>query len=234
MKVDVIGDTHGSFRQLAEWARTGSADVLIHVGDAGAGFGINDRFAQFAALLGHTGKRAYFVRGNHDDPAYYAEGRQVGENLVFLPDYATVRIDGGDILCVGGALSVDRTQRTEGVDYWRDEAFVWNPYRLAGLERPPRWVITHTAPLDWTGVPRRNAFMDSWFAADPALWDDTAQENRDLTALAKALHVNEHGKGTVERWFYGHFHRSRTVRLVGGTHATMLAENEIQPLNYES
>lgn len=74
-------------------------------------------------------------RGNHDDPAYFQEERVHHERFRCIPDYSVIQACGHNILCVGGAVSIDRDYRKKhdsrnsrsGVaSYWTDEMPVYD------------------------------------------------------------------------------------------------------------
>ena len=52
-----------------------------------------------------------FIRGNHDDP------QACREHPYWIKD----GLIENDIMYIGGAWSIDREYRTEGVSWWRDE-----------------------------------------------------------------------------------------------------------------
>ena len=96
-----------------------------------------------------------FVRGNHDNPAYYAEERINHARWRTVPDYSIISVYEHNILCIGGATSIDRYQRikenarnhVKDVSYyWPDEAPEYKPAELEAIPGTIRidTVITHT------------------------------------------------------------------------------------------
>ena len=62
--------------------------------------------------------------GYYED-IYQKVGQQViHKSWMAVPDYSVIKACGHTILCVGGTISVDRTER-EKDDYWSDEAPVY-------------------------------------------------------------------------------------------------------------
>jgi hypothetical protein len=43
---------------------------------------------------------------------------------------------------IGGAISIDRTGRKEGVSYWSDESIIYKPELIQNVDI----LVTHTAP----------------------------------------------------------------------------------------
>ena len=99
-----IGDTHAKFDRYEPIALGSPAS--IQVGDFGAGF----------KPLPQISTNHRFIRGNHDDPAVCAASSQ------WIADGTSLRgHQDGDMFFMGGATSVDKWSRNEGVDYWADE-----------------------------------------------------------------------------------------------------------------
>lgn len=52
-----------------------------------------------------------FVRGNHDNPAYFDGAMFNAKRFIAVPDYSILQACNHTILCVGGAISIDRIYR---------------------------------------------------------------------------------------------------------------------------
>ena len=52
-----------------------------------------------------------FVRGNHDNPAYFDGAMFNAKRFITVPDYSILQACNHTILCVGGAISIDRIYR---------------------------------------------------------------------------------------------------------------------------
>lgn len=94
-----IGDVHA--KQSRYESIIADATDSVQVGDFGIGFG--------GSLSPNPRHRA--IRGNHDNPAL------IRTYPNWIPD-GTIE---DDVFYLGGALSIDKHYRTEGVDWWRDE-----------------------------------------------------------------------------------------------------------------
>ena len=120
-QVAVCGDIHGDFRALVDklCVQYGCTDTLLIVaGDCGFGFEkpafYETEYNRVAGRLRKANNWVVFVRGNHDNPAYFREERIAFGRWRTVPDYSVVRAAGHDILCVGGAVSVDGVKRRVG------------------------------------------------------------------------------------------------------------------------
>lgn len=117
-QIIVSGDIHGDFKTLVYklCVRYECKDTLLIVaGDCGFGF---DKPAYYEQVYNHVSNRlsqannwVVFLRGNHDDPAYFAEERVAYKRWRTVPDFSVITANGHNILCIGGATSIDRYER---------------------------------------------------------------------------------------------------------------------------
>ena len=148
----ICGDIHGEFVPLVYemCVRYGMRDTLVIVaGDCGFGFeklGAYDQvFRRIEKRLAQNNCWIAMVRGNHDDPAYFATdaaGHTAIEHMRWrtVPDYAVIEACGRTVLCVGGAVSVDRqiclqemSRHPGKVYYWQDEAVKYDASALEAI-----------------------------------------------------------------------------------------------------
>ena len=114
----VSGDIHGDFTQLVFKCcmQYGMKNTLVIVaGDCGFGF---ERLGYYENLYKKCRNRLTkannwleFLRGNHDNPAYFNDGLIKHKRWITVPDYSVIKACGHSILCVGGAISIDRMWR---------------------------------------------------------------------------------------------------------------------------
>jgi hypothetical protein len=126
-----------------------------------------------------------------------------------IPDYTYKTINDQKFLFVGGAISVDRMYRKEGISYWKDEVFVLDESKIEECDV----LINHSAP-NWIGpVDKQN--IASFCEKDPTLWDECVAErlaHNRLFELAKPKYS-----------YHGHFHVNDT-RVVDGCKAMIIEE----------
>jgi len=223
-QVVVCGDIHGNFKVIVHklCLQYGCTDTLLVVaGDCGFGFdkpGYYEMvYNQVAGRLRKANNWVVFVRGNHDDPSYFANEKVSYKRWRCIPDYSIVQACGHNILCIGGAVSIDRKQRkaqnelkamyghTETAVYWPDEMPVFLPEELDAIPVDIKidTVVTHTAP-SFCELSSK-AGLKSWAVQDPGLIWDTDKERKTMDDIFNALRTHGH---PVERWYYGHFHQS--------------------------
>ena len=208
----VCGDVHGDFATLVHkvCVQYGITDTLIVVaGDCGFGFErpgfYKHVYERCRGKLSKANNWLVFIRGNHDNPAYF-DGQQVNyKRWKAVPDYSVLRSCGHNILCVGGAISVDRTRRQlaylgqtviDGEDetfmpeaYWSNEPPVYDEEKLNGLsgQYAIDTVITHTSPSFCQLT--HHHYIDEWVLRDRNLLADTKEERKvmdDICAFLKA------------------------------------------------
>lgn len=215
----VVGDVHGEIKALVNKVNSQyriKNSLIIVAGDVGLGFHKPnydlDIFKKVNPQLKKSNNILLLLRGNHDkkdiwlDSPLHKQYWQTGnENIRLLKDYTVIsaKSERGDvnILCVGGAISVDRQQRTVNKDYWVDEPFVYEEDKVKDLQGITH-VITHSAP-DFC-QPISKGGIHEWIRNDYKLAEDTDNERKDHTRLYNKLSK----KNTIKKWFYGHFHWS--------------------------
>lgn len=229
--VVVCGDIHGEFEKLAYQCcvRYRMRDTLVIVaGDCGFGFkypayDIEFYYSRSMDRIIDANNYFAFVRGNHDDPWYFDGERIAYERFRAVPDYSVLTACGHQILCVGGAVSIDRDQRTADKNWWKGEEPVYLQGCLSNLQRDG-WcidtVVTHTAPsfCEFTMPPAD--------ITDAVLLADLREERETMDSVLEALRYHRH---PLRRWFYGHFHHSWNAEIDGILY-TMLGIMEMKEL----
>ena len=242
----LIGDVHGQFKAIGNWVKQNGLSNcnVIFCGDFGLGF---SSLQEEMSLIKKTDKichernvDCYAIRGNHDDPSYYKDGacKVKFNNIELLSDYTVLKTPLHNILCVGGAISIDRFKRLE--EYNKDVFFLMH-YRHYGLEKATMkakkcyWddepfhldtvaideikkaninidtVVTHSAPDFCEPIAKNN--VAEWMEIDKELEEDLNKERTNITTLYNLLKENGNN---VTNWFYGHFHKHYN-NVINGT-----------------
>ena len=199
----VVGDIHGEWDALFNKIKSYNMSdcILIHVGDGGEGFlPYEKQLRQFEYLNDFFKKyniEYLSIRGNHSDPSYF-DGSINLSHFKLLPDYTTLTLNDKKFLFVGGAISIDRTIRKEGISYWKDEMFKLDESKIQQCDV----LITHSAPT-WNGPIEKNGMLASFCQKDPTLWDECMEERKQHDVLIKLTGAKRH--------YCGHFHESFVV-----------------------
>ena len=144
--------------------------------------------------------------GNHDNPAYFDGQRVNCKRWKAVPDYSVLKAYGHTILCVGGAVSIDRGWRMdENQAYWPDEKPVYDQKQLESISETCAvdTVISHTAPsfcemTSYLGI-------QNLLEQDKDLLQDIQAERKVMDNICAFLKGHNH---PVNQWCYGHFHES--------------------------
>ena len=244
MRILYLGDLHGNFSLIHQYVK--NYDIkdahIIQVGDFGVGFSTLDKekrsLSMFHDLFVKNNVIVWAIRGNHDFKPYFDNDPFGFSNIRLIPDYTVLELEGNKILCVGGAVSVDREWRytnaqrrgdfeiQPGQSWWSDEIFVLEKEKIVDL-KGINIVVTHTCP---SYCPPDNTFSFGPFVegiirdtGDVGLKTDLNVERQAMTELFHLLKINGNN---VENHYYGHFHKSEVQNYDGVVHR-MLGVGEL-------
>ena len=208
----IIGDPHGYFEKLRYIAMRSKNSDYVCVGDINVGYHkkykhlnmLYDMLPEWNEELKEDNNVMYFVRGNHDNPFYWFENKFNFSNIILVEDYTVLNLK-KNVLCVGGALSIDRILSTEGVNYWKEEEFIYDEEKTLSINNADV-VVTHSAPE--FAFPRglKSDLIDQYSYEDVNLRDELSVERLNLSRLFQVLMYNDNNN--ISEYYYGHFHRS--------------------------
>lgn len=244
------GDLHGEFPAITVTINRFNLEncTIVICGDIGIGFEKEEYYNQtFNKLTKGLSKRnihLYLFRGNHDNKDYFNGGYfQEFEFVHVIPDYSVISTPIRNILCVGGATSIDRTWRKENMNllaikymkhhscgweeaekrstqlYWENEPIVFDENELKQLSENNIMidtVCTHTAPSFCNPITKNG--LHSWLSADPLLSVDLDNERKTCDNILNYLKENKH---PLQNWYYGHFH-FHNVEIIDNIKYTLL------------
>jgi len=210
----VIGDIHGEFQSLLKILKPLTDTVVIVAGDCGMGFPDTrkDKISKmiernFKDFLNKRNLYLFFIRGNHDYPPYFAEpirSEISTERFILLEDYTTLTVNGKTILCIGGAVSVDRRFRKLNTSYWYAEEMIdFNPEKYDEADV----IVAHTINREYINyhLPPKADWLRISFKTDQKLSLDTERE--DLICEKIMQHYRP------AYWIHGHYHISAVTKL---------------------
>jgi hypothetical protein len=216
-----IGDVHGKFDQLTLKMKDvleGNTDVnFVQVGDFGLGFekpSVDwNRLYDVNSMLQKSNSMLYVIRGNHDNPAFWLPRCSFEfSNIIFVQDQSSLLIE--DRLCyfVGGAISVDRTRRRQGIDYWSaeetNEGFrglieIWDKIDILFTHD----VYHHCSPYTISG----SDIVKHFAKVDENLIGDLERSQ----SVMQTLYEDILEKNPTFAWYHGHYHKSHVTNNDG-------------------
>lgn len=210
-----IGDVHGKFDTLTSKIKEileGNTGVnFIQVGDFGLGFEKPvvdwNRLFDINSMLQKHNSMLYVIRGNHDNPAFWDWGCGYHfSNIEFIPDDCTRLIEDKVCYFVGGAVSVDRTRRRQGIDYWCGEKYDPKPVRY--INDKIDILFTHDVYHPCSPYTIGRSDTVSYFATyDEELIGDLEYSQ----AVMRNLYEDILKTNSTFSWYHGHYHESHVT-----------------------
>ncbi len=212
MKTYLLGDHHANYDDLLSSIRQkGFRDArLIHVGDGEEGYpswwtaDTAERLdREFAAL----GIEYLSIRGNHANPHVF-DGSVMLPHFKLVPDYTRLEINGQSWLFIGGAVSINRIDRQEGINWWPEETMVLRE----DLAQPADVLVTHAGPT--MAIQTENAMVRCYARFEESIGSDSLVQE-----LIDEQHRHDRLFDLVKpkHWYYGHYHHSDTRTHQGCT-----------------
>lgn len=165
-KVMIAGDWHGngSWAQKAiAHAAKADCQAIVHLGDFGYwvdSWETDKYLAHIGRELFEWGLKLYWVDGNHEDHSRIInEGTDVPgfeEQIIYLPRGFRWTWHDKTWMSVGGAHSVDKWARKEGVSWWPEEHLSESQVEYASRPGAVHVMVCHDCP-DGVDIPGINA-----------------------------------------------------------------------------
>ena len=222
MKIILAGDFHGNLfhaEQVFHHAQGKGAEAIVQLGDFGFGWEFTRSGAckfteQIGEMAAQHGVPLYWIDGNHEnfdlleqtlagltpqaDGTYRLSADPVG--VFYIPRGTVLEWDGQRILCCGGAVSIDKGRRRQGVSWWPQEPIGDSDVEKCFEAGPADILLTHDFPMECNIVDRH---------LDP-YWGEEANANSQANRkrVSKILVGSD-----ARRVFYGHLHISYEERI---------------------
>lgn len=206
MKVLVVGDTHGDAKFVAsvnKLAKVRGCRYVVQLGDFNLNFNKGVLASIRAWLNADERRRWLWVDGNHDDHDYIRSNILKGKHpkkpvahfhdrLMYCPRGSTLRIGNTKALFMGGAVSIDKHRRMQGVDWWPQESIsVADTHRAIANGREAEILFSHDAP--------NSKALKGWLKEQGYRINPEAYQNREAignliegTAISTVMHGHYH------------------------------------------
>jgi len=195
----IIGDVHGKTNQFLDLVadyRKRSSDLIIQLGD----LGFQKQWKELNQYCKETNEtKLVIVPGNHDDYSSWDDPK-----LYFMVAQKNQIDFNKELFGLGGANSIDKHLRTEGIDWFPQEEMSYSSLGHAVdlyIEQKPKYMFSHTCP---------SSVKKQLFG-----YDESSRTEQALQVMFE-LHQPEYH-------FFGHFHRS-VDEMINGTRFICLAE----------
>ncbi|MCR4739252.1 MAG: metallophosphoesterase [Lachnospiraceae bacterium] len=214
MSFVISGDTHGmldigkvvSFFEEHE-GEYSQDDYLIICGDVGVcGFSASEE-REVRGVLRNLPVTTLFIDGNHENfehlNSYGVEEWNGGKvhfiesGIIHLMRGQVFEIDGTSFFTFGGAYSIDKMYRTEGISWFPEEIPVREEYEEGWLNLEKKdfrvdYILTHSAPREVAAAMGYGEMSDDEIELRQYL--QRVADNTDFKA-----------------WYFGHFHEDTEV-----------------------
>lgn len=223
----ITGDTHGKVNQRLSYIvenqeiENPEETALIILGDAGFNFYLNEKDSKLKHNVESFKMWIYCVRGNHEERPENLNYSLIYdanvEGLVYIdPIVSKIRyfvdgevynINGYSVLVIGGAYSVDKWYRLEGLNentnkwtgWFKDEQLNTNERLTIGYHTKNKnydFVFSHTCPISWEPSDLfLNGLDQSTVDKTMEIWLDYLKDNFNWNI-----------------WLFGHYHADRLER----------------------
>lgn len=242
-RVAVCGDWHGNVgwvRTLARVLPTLAPDVttLFQLGDWWLDPVATDELFAYTSI-----ERIYVTLGNHEPwdqitpllDAHPGAAIRVSTLTWLLPRPARLSIDERSILSLGGATSVDRESRKEGLTWWPDEAITDTQVEAAIAGGPADLMLTHESPADTPVRPVREILRTNPHRFPTTALADSAASRARVSEVWDAVHPELLAHGHMHVAAGGKTEDGRRVASMGrDTHEGNLGILDLRTLRMET
>lgn len=212
-KIAFVGDTHANGRRLdAIIGAVAAKEIpyIVQVGDFGfwPRDPLGERFLdQISETATYEGVQIHWVDGNHEDhqelPHDQEEPWVVRENVIWHPRGTVTELYGKTFLWLGGAVSVDKNDRTPGHDWFFNETPNYGQWERAIRAGKVDVMVCHDGPSgsSYRGMPKH------WIPVD---LQRASREMRDRLEMVRQV-------AQPSLVVHGHWHERKMTILPSHT-----------------
>jgi len=156
-----VGDLHGevsAFAEIDQIARKNNVDIIVQVGDSGVSWNDSCSVVKYFKERNLDSPIWYSCGGNHENwdrwRAHKLEQKskvvEIVSGFFWVTRAHTIELDGKSHLFFGGAESIDKHMRVDGLTWWDYEtptASEFSDFFEAFDTGRPDIVVAHEAPL---------------------------------------------------------------------------------------
>lgn len=221
-RIFITGDKHRTFVPLfwlAEKETLRPSDIMIIAGDAGYVWD-KDYIYDMESLEQIFPGTIAFIDGNHENHALLndfpvekwngGKVHRIGTRVLHLMRGELYDIYEKKFFVFGGARSVDKDRRTEGISWWKEEEptdkeIEYGQKVLQQAAHEIQYIITHEPPL----------FVRSFIRRQKSLDDDY-----HFPMILDQWYESMEHQPNFQKWFFGHMHADQeiTEKLLGVYH----------------
>lgn len=226
----MLGDLHSHFDNLINWFTDKKVvnSCIVCVGDftRGQGFAADIvkeeiKLKNLNDFLYDRNSKLFTIRGNHDNPEYF-RGNNDFSNLVFMPDYTILSVNGKRIFCLGGAISINRKELIPAIDWFPDEVMRFDESELPYITDIDI-MVTHMAPQGFFPL-SFNQMVENYALNDATLKTELNIERHNLRMFFDKIKAQN---PNLKQYFYGHYHHSYRMYM-GTTEFRLLNITELE------
>lgn len=217
-----IGDIHNNWNNVVKQLSNYSDTLFISTGDTHLGeyqfnFDI-ERLENIEYSLSTNNNVLVLIRGNHDNPKYFKKKstfrsllEETAEHVILAPDYSIIKTSKYNILCIGGARSVDRVFGIKDVTWFQNENIQKPEDNFFNQDNAIDIIVSHSAPLFAEPLEFSNALkhynsfiVNAYSLYDMKMKNDIYKERLLLKGIYEKLNNKHH----IQYLVYGHYHKS--------------------------
>lgn len=226
IKVVYISDFYGNINAIKTAIEDVCDSVIICTGDLCIGrikfYEDVERIASLQYTLNKNNCKFVIIRGNHDNPKYFKrhssfinEIKEIGENIYLAQDYSIVKLANQNILCIGGAITINKFSSFKNIDYWQNEniqAPSENFYEdLNKDDIKIDAIVSHAAPLFAKPIEFSNKLKhyNSYLMNACAMYDSKLKNDVYLERLLlQGVYEKLNNKNHIKYYVYGHYNKT--------------------------